>query len=236
MESRHIWELLLKRGDNCACSITLLSSTCLSWRMWTPVHHHKPTGTKIQEALSCPNRAEYLIFWQRVGQTEGQLSVFWSVKKLERIWISGNLKLCYYSCGHIHCKENCMNWRQKGKRNVKLCGSDLSVGNQALETSWAGPFRENCAIWDSPLYRFSAHKAYRRSNLLSVEVIDRIPLGFQSSDGAMSPLWIYWLYRHLNRNPRKVWGLDISSEFPSFPLPNTVVEMSSQVYRLLLYV
>lgn len=112
-------------------------------------------------------------------------AIWFLTEQLERIWISGNLKLCYYSCGHIYCRENCMNWRQRGKQNAKLCYSDLSMGNQALETSWAGPFRGYCASRTHPWKGFQHTKLTDTQPSFHGSHWTEFPLAF----GAQLGLW-----------------------------------------------
>lgn len=170
--------------------------------------------TKSQEALSYQQSwASHLLAAWRAGWR----SDIWSLtEQLKWIWILGNLKLCYNSCGHIHCRENCMRWRKGGKENARLRASDLSVDNQAVGIPWAGAFRESCAIWDSPLYRCSAHEAYRclvfflwKSwqnshwlsglswgcecfvNVLATQTIWTVKLKSKESVGSRHFIWIY---------------------------------------------
>lgn len=74
---------------------------------------------------------------------------------------------------------------REGKKNAELHGHDLSMGSQALETLWAGPFRVHCATWDSSLYRFSAPRAYGHSNFFLWKSLPE----FSSAFGAQLGLW-----------------------------------------------
>lgn len=104
------------------------------WRMWTPVRQHKPTGMKIQETLSCPSRAEYLTFWQCIGQTGGQISAFW-LNREKRVGFQEISNCATTAVVRSTAEETEWTGGKEGKRNAKLLGSKLSMGNQALETS-----------------------------------------------------------------------------------------------------
>lgn len=108
-------------------------------------------------------------------------AIWFLTEQLERIWISGNLKLCYDSCGHIRCREDCMNWRQRGKEKCQTPWQWPFRGQPSFRDLMGWPFqRALCCLGLIPVQVFSTQSLWMLS-LLSVEVIDRIPLSFWSS-------------------------------------------------------
>lgn len=169
--------LLLRYGDHGAWGITLLSSTCLSWKMWTPAHHHKAPGMKIQETPSCPNRGvSHLLAVCRADWRSDYLAFDWTAGKY-------------------------LDLRKSQIVLLELWPHPLQRKLQELKAERERETPKSLAVtfpWETKLWRphrlalsegtvlTPGQVCYTPANLPSMEVIDRTPLCFQSPAG----LWV----------------------------------------------